>query len=294
MSIRTFGRTFLVTGIFLLSVFVVSQPSWGCNDRDSWECEHYDRCDCHYQSKPCVPPRIQIVYLAFDENSIYFTIYGKNFDDGGTPAVTLGGIFDLKVESYSENQIDATLPLKGFEYGDYKLVVSTGRASKCKKKYCTDHGNRCDDKYWTGYGSKCKDKYCVDEGYKCEGKYCLTVRNPTEAKGPPGPQGPQGPEGPQGPPGVSNYEKTSATYTSLPKGTSLTEASCSGTKKLLGGGGGIIIPENGLSAYGYIPSMIYNGPNADGTAWDIIWYNQYESAVVIGVVVYAICADVSQ
>jgi hypothetical protein len=287
MNIGAFRKTFLLSGIFLLSVFVVSQPSWGCDDCDKWNCDHHDRWDCDQNYKHCCPPKIQIVYVDFDEILIYFTIYGKNFDNGGPPAVTLGGLFDLKVESYSENRIEATLPLTDkFEYGDYKLVVSTGHGSKCKDKDCTDHGNKCDDKYWTGSSSKCKDKYCIDQSYKCEDKYCLTV-SPVGAKGP------EGPPGPQGPPGISNLEYYTTYYDKVPYGPAvLMEARCStSTKKLLGGGGGI---KGVLGIYDPKPVMIYNGPNADGSAWNIIWFNDYEAGIDVKIEVYAICADVSQ
>jgi len=178
MKGMNFKKAFLLSGILLLSVFVVIQLSWGCDDDDKWDRDCHDEWHCDHHGKPCRPPKIEIVYLDSDGNSIYFTILGKNFDNGVRPLVTLGGFYDLTVGSYSDNQIEATLTLpqlpEQFQYGDYKLVVSTCHDSACKCKYCKDHCSKCKDKY-------CKDKYCKDHEYKCKCKdrYSLTIAGPS-------------------------------------------------------------------------------------------------------------------
>lgn len=188
-------KTFLLSGILLLSVFAVVQSSWGCDDDDKWDRDCHDKWHCDHHGKPCRPPQIQRVFLDYKPDSstfIRFWIWGKNFDNGAPPVVALGGMFDdLDVENYSDDYIIATLPIseeKGFEYGDYRLVVSTCHGSACEDKYCKDHGPKCKCKYCKDHCSKCKDKYCKDYEHKCKckDKYSLTI------SGPPGPQGPPG------------------------------------------------------------------------------------------------------
>jgi hypothetical protein len=184
----------LLSGIFLLSTFMLVQLSWGCDDddKDKWDCDHHDKWDCHRHGKPCQPPKIQKVFLDYNldpETFIRFSIWGKNFDNGAPPVVTLGGEFGLTVMEHSDGYIVATLPKseeQDFDYGDYRLVVSTCHDSACKDKYCKDHGPNCKCKYCKDHCSKCKDKYCKDNEYKCRCKdrYSLTIA------GPPGPPGP--------------------------------------------------------------------------------------------------------
>ena len=176
---KIFRKVFLLGGILLLSTFMLVQLSWGCDNDDKWDRDHHDKWDCHKHGKPCQPPKIQRVYLDYQTDSIVFEIWGKNFDNGVTPVVTLGGIFDLTVNDAltDDNVITATLSSiteKNFEFGDYRLVVSTCHGSECKDKYCRDHGSKCKDKY-------CKDKYCKDHEYKCKCKdrYSLTIPGPS-------------------------------------------------------------------------------------------------------------------
>jgi hypothetical protein len=190
---KIFRKAFLLSGILLLSVFVVAQYTWGCDDRDKWGCDDHDRwgCDdndkwsCNKQDEPCHPPKIQIVYLNYNDESIEFTIWGKNFSKGGSPVVTLGGIYDLIVDGYDDDEITATLPIEGglFDYGDYRLVVSTCHDSKCN--YCNDYCYKCKDKHCRDYCSKCKDKYCKDYEYecKCKDRYSLTITGPSGPTG---------------------------------------------------------------------------------------------------------------
>ena len=82
-------------------------------------------------------------------------------------------------------------------------------------------------------------------------------------------------------------------FSALPSGTSITYAKCTDGKKLLGGGGGItdVFTASAQSR----PIMIYNGPAANGSEeWNIIWVNEKEVATSVNILVYAICADVSQ
>jgi len=164
----TFKKAFLLGGIFLLSTFMLVQLSWGCDYHDKWDRDYHDKWHCDHHGKPCHPPKIQRVYLDYQADSIVFEIWGKNFDNRVIPVVTLGGMIELKVGPYSENQIEATLPLKDlpeeFASGDYKLVVSTCRGSECKDQYCKDHEYKC----------------------KCQDKYCLTIPGPAEPQGKPG------------------------------------------------------------------------------------------------------------
>jgi len=188
-----FKKAFLIGCIFLLPTFMLAQLSWGCDDdKDKWDCDHHDKGDCHKYGKPCQPPKIQRVFLEYNPDSgtfIRFSIWGDNFDNGVRPVATLGGEFTLSVTQYSDDYIIATLPIseeQEFEFGDYRLIVSTCRDSECKDKICKDHGPNCKCKYCRDHCSKCKDKTCKDNEYKCRCKdrYSLTI---------PGPQGQAGP-----------------------------------------------------------------------------------------------------
>jgi len=183
-------KTFLLSGILLLSVFVIVQYSWSCGDKDKWDCDDHDKWSCDKHGEPCHPPKIEIVFLDYDDDSIVFEIWGKNFGRGTPPAVTLGGIFELTVHDYDEDEIIAKLSIKDkdFYYGDYRLVVSTCHDYACKDKCCKDHGPKCKCKYCKDHCSKCKDKYCRDHEYKCKCKdrYSLTIPGPPGQPGPPG------------------------------------------------------------------------------------------------------------
>ncbi len=192
---KSIRKAFLLSGIFLLSTFMLVQSSWGCDDKDKWDCDHHDKWDCDRHGEPCHPPKIQRVFLDHKPDSetfIRFSIWGKNFDNGDIPVVSLGDIFhDLDVEDYSDDYIIATLPISeenDFDYGDYRLVVSTCQDSACKHKYCKDHGPNCKCKYCKKHCSKCKDKHCKDHEYKCKCKdrYSLTIADPS---GPPAEKG---------------------------------------------------------------------------------------------------------
>jgi hypothetical protein len=173
-----FKKASLLGGIFLLSTFILVQLSWGCDDHGKWDCDH--------NGKPCQPPKIQRVFLEYQADSIVFEIWGKNFGNGAPPVVTLGGIFDLTVDDAltDDNVITATLSSiaeKNFEFGDYRLVVSTCPDSACNDKYCKDHGPKCKCKYCKNHCSKFKGKYCKDHEYqcKCKDRYSLTIPGPS-------------------------------------------------------------------------------------------------------------------
>jgi len=186
-----FKKAFLLGGIFLLATFMLVQWSWGCDDgdKDKRDCDHHDRWDCHEQ---CQPPKIQRVFLDYKPDSdtfIKFSIWGKNFDNGARPVATLGGEFTLSVTEHSNDYIIATLPIseeQEFEFGDYRLVVSTCHESACKDRYCKDHGPNCKCKYCKEHCSKCKDKYCKENEYKCRcrDRYSLTIAGPPSPPSP--------------------------------------------------------------------------------------------------------------
>ncbi len=187
-------KALLLSGIFLLSTFMLVQLSWGCDDDDKWDRDCHDKWHWDHYGKPCQPPKIQRVFLDYNPDSetfIRFSIWGKNLDNGVPPVVTLGGEFGLTVMERSDDYIVATLPKseeQEFEFGDYRLVVSTCHDSACKDKYCKGHGPKCRCKYCRDHCSKCKDKYCKDHEYKCKCKdrYSLTIAGP---EGEPGPSG---------------------------------------------------------------------------------------------------------
>jgi len=193
-------KAFLLSGILLLSVFMAIQLSWACDDDDKWDRDWHHKWHWDHQCLTCDPPKIEIVYVDYFADSIELNIWGKNFDSGIRPVVTLGGIYKLNVEDgdYSDTHIIATLPLQNisgnFVYGDYRLIVSTCHDSACK--YCKDYCSKCKDKHCRDYCSKCKDryckkKYCKDCGHKCRCKdrYSLTIAAPAGQPGPPGPPG---------------------------------------------------------------------------------------------------------
>jgi len=288
-----FKKTVLLGGFFLLATLMSIQLSWSCDDDDKWDHDCHDKWHCHHYGKPCDPPKIQRVFLDYNpdpETFIRFSIWGKNFDNGASPVVTLGGEFDLTVGDRSDDYIVATLPKseeQGFEFGDYRLVVSTGhdsackywkdRCSKCKDKYCRDSCSKWKDRY-------CKNKYCNDDKHKCKCKdrYSLTIANP---------------QGQAGPPGISGYEKNEfrSQITFPLVGGNKVEVPCSSpNKKLLGGGGGITSFPSGSSPDHFY--VIYNGPGPDPRsdgreAWVIKWKYYYEYETLADVVIYAICAD---
>jgi hypothetical protein len=95
---------------------------------------------------------------------------------------------------------------------------------------------------------------------------------------------------------VSGYQRIAEDYLNveLPPGESITTAACPVGKTLVGGGGGIT-KTYGLSFLTARPAMIYNGPDQNGgEQWNIIWHSGKENNVYADILVYAICADVSQ
>jgi hypothetical protein len=163
--------------------------------------------------------------FTYDKNYIYFTIWGKNFDNGADLVVTLGGIYDLAVESVSNNgkQIIAKLQAADFVYGDYKLVVSKGHGSKCKDEYWTGDSSECKDAYWARHGSEWKDKCWPHYDFECKDEYCLTVSAPAAA-------------GPQGPPGILGWKIVPQLGDTTKEYGALGTASCGTGYKVTGGG----------------------------------------------------------
>ena len=189
-----FKKAFLLGCILLLATFVLAQLSWGCDD-DSYKRDRdcHDKWHCDHHRNPCQAPKTQRVFLEYQTDSIVFEIWGKNFDNGVLPAVTLGGVFDLTVDDAltDDHVITATLSSiagKHFEFGDYRLVVSTCHDSACEDKYCKDHGPKCACKYCKEHCSKRKDKHCKDNAYtcRCKDRYSLTIPEPPASPGAPG------------------------------------------------------------------------------------------------------------
>jgi hypothetical protein len=149
-------KKFLVKSLTLLfSVLVWGQPALGREDL-RWE---WKTCYGH--------PEIESVYVDLDEDLVHILhIHGKYFKNGTFLKVNLGGL-DLKVSSYTRDEIVAEIPAADFPDGDYRLIVSTG------------------------YGDRCEDEYCLTVG----------GAGPEGPMGPQGPQGEQGPQGAPGPPG---------------------------------------------------------------------------------------------
>jgi hypothetical protein len=304
MKRMTFRKSFLLSGILLFSVLVLGQSAWACETPDYSDFQCYEQLD------------IKRIVLDYDNNLIY--IFGKNFNNGSSPIVTLGDD-DLILKRYNENEIVTTFP--GVEAGHYKLVVSTGGGYKCKDKQSVTiaHDNKpscpptpppptCPQECKGGKGDK-GDKGdpgpagpAGNDGQDgAPGLPGADGKNGNDgargAQGPGGPQGNPGTNGTNGAnglPGISNYERIAERYTFLPRDTSTTYAICPTGKTLLGGGGGITDAYFALVPTIAKPVMIYNGPTPTGEEWNIIWFNPTEDDRIVNIVVYAICANVSQ
>jgi hypothetical protein len=115
------------------------------------------------------------------------------------------------------------------------------------------------------------------------------------AQGPVGPQGPQGLQGEQGPqgvqgvqgiPGVSGYQIVNSSIVWVPIGEAgVAEATCSGTKKVIGGGCRTV------NNYVALPDFYQDYPSNSQT-WTCRLHNAHTSSEV-GIIATAICADVN-
>ena len=269
-----FKKAFLLGGIFLLATFMLAQSSWGCDGDDKRDRDCHDKWHCDHHGNPCHPPKIQRVFLEYQTDSIVFEIWGKNFANGALPVVTLGGIFNLTVDDAltDENVITATLSSiaeKKFEFGDYRLVVSTCHNSACEDKYCKDHGPNCKCKYCRDHCSKCKDKNCKDYECKCRCKdrYSLTI---------------PGPPSPPGPPSTIEsavFEKVGDVDNSA------TPRSISGTATC---GEGYIVTGGGFKQtdLGIVESR------ADGNGWYVLGKILFETELKAALRIYAVCAKI--
>lgn len=129
---------------------------------------------------------IEIVDVDFQNNKIIIT--GENFNNGGSPVVTLAGFTNpLTVQSYISTEIQATLPSTP-PAGSYLLKVVTGTASTQSGVFNVTIGA------------------VGPQGLKGD----------TGATGPAGPAGPQGAQGPQGP--IGPIGPTGATGPTGPAG----------------------------------------------------------------------------
>jgi hypothetical protein len=155
MDRKPFKMSLSFTLVLVFSILILGRWAWGDSNVSSKNWPHRHKLE------------IQSVHVDFDNNLIY--IKGQDFNKGVFPVVTFGGIY-LTVKSYTRKEIVANLP-EDIPYGDYKLVVYTGR------------------------GENMQDECSVAMGiFISQG----TLDSPI-LQGPPGPEGPQGPQGPQGP-----------------------------------------------------------------------------------------------
>jgi hypothetical protein len=176
MKGKNFSKSLLLCGILFVSVFLLGQSVWACDEPGCNDSFCYEELE------------IKKVRLDFDNSLIH--IFGKNFNNGGSPRVTLGDD-DLDIISYDDKEIVTRFP--AVEAGQYKLHVSTGGGYNCKDKHSVkiDHDNK---------------PSCPTPQPTCEQK-CECPPGPQGPKGdkgdpgPPGPQGEPGPAGPQGPAG---------------------------------------------------------------------------------------------
>jgi hypothetical protein len=184
MNTKPSKKTLLCSVIVLFSVLVLGQLAWGWDD---WEWHRH----CYIELE------IRSVYVDFDRNLVL--IHGQHFDNGGFPAVTLGGI-PLRVKSHNRNEMVAELPTD-FPDGDHKLVVSTGHDDKCKDQYCLTIGAVGPEGPPGPQGSQGPKGPPGLQGLKGD-KGDKGDPGLIGPPGPPGPSGVTGPQGPQGLPGV--------------------------------------------------------------------------------------------
>lgn len=137
-----------------------------------------------FAGKPAPIPQLIIEFVYVDFQSNLLAIEGENFNNGGTPVVTLGGV-QLTVNVYNSGVISTIFPTDT-SYGSYLLKVATGTAS-------------------TQVG---------------EFNVTIGAEGPQGPAGPAGPQGgtgATGPAGPQGPIGLTGA--TGATGATGPQGS---------------------------------------------------------------------------
>jgi hypothetical protein len=128
------------------------------------------------------------------------------------------------------------------------------------------------------------------------GKFPISVGQ-VGPRGPQGPQGPAGPAGPSGPAGsagaagaagVSGYElvtKDTSPSSSQAQGDIVT---CPGSKKVLGGGGGIISAASHIGV-----ALDFTGPNSAGTGWAAQAHEVNSDPTAWALRLWAVCANVS-
>ena len=125
------------------------------------------------QAKSAQPAPPQMVIQSVHQAGDQIVIQGINFDNGGWPAVFLGGQA-VEVDTYDTAEISVWKPADLAD-GDYLLTVSTGSATKQYDTYVLTIGNSSGT--------------------------TIGPQGPNDDKGDPGEQGPQGEPGPVGPQG---------------------------------------------------------------------------------------------
>jgi hypothetical protein len=286
----TFRKGFLLSGILVLSVLLLGQLGWACDEPD----HPYDQCTDE--------PDIKKVKLDYDNNVIY--IYGKNFTEGTyDPRVTLGDdeLFPLPGFRFSDTELRLIFP--AIEAGDYRLTVKTGETRHCIDKQSVkithDHKPSCPQPTPT-CPAECKGEKGDKGDTGPQGPKGDTgpqgPAGPQGEKGDPGEQGIQGPAGPagaggpagaQGPPGILGWKIVETSYSGSPfTGTAFCNTDTSY---------GYVVTGGGFYALGgaatIIASMPYMGPDDTG-AQNVGW----KVVSIIGdsqpCTVYAICACV--
>jgi hypothetical protein len=125
------------------------------------------------------------------------------------------------------------------------------------------------------------------------GKFPISVgqvgpQGPAGPAGPAGSAGPAGPTGAAGAAGVSGYEvvtQDSAASSSTARGETI---NCPGSKKVLGGGGGVINAASHLTV-----ALDLTGPISGNTGWVVQAHEVTPDATAWALRLWAICANVS-
>jgi hypothetical protein len=257
MNTKPSKKTFLCSVMVLFSVLALGQLAWGWDD---WAWHRH----CYIELE------IRSVYVDFDRDLVL--IHGQHFDNGGFPAVTLGGI-RLKVKSHTRNEIVAELP-KDIPDGDHKLVISTGHDDKCKDEYCLTVGAMGSE------GPPGPQGLPGVQGLPgLQGE-----QGPQGLKGDKGDNGDKGDPGPQGlsgPPGIIEWEIRSNNRGALDQDNPneyVVTAKCGNGYRVTGGG---------FSSYSL--SIISSRPLQDGSGWYVAGtMGDGEPSLTV----YAVCAKI--
>ncbi len=199
---------------------------------------------------------IIITSVIVDLDEYIISIYGKNFDNGKKPVVTLAGI-ELEVTYHTEDTIEALLvPISP---GDYLLTVSTGKAVKNFESYNLTIG---------AVGPPGPQGPAGSQG----------VQGP---QGPMGLQGPAGPQGPIGSPSTSCFEsiyEVSGSSNKRNSNYSDVAAECRSGDKVISGQCECLQPNTNNQRI-CMPVLIAMGPECDTTGTICKWVCKCGNAI---------------